>query len=233
MDLLHELALDVHDDDDAAGGLEQWHRSIVPDRQAKLPVVRAPLAATVFLALAGAATATGASATVPRVVDLDGSAVADLAPGGARAVVLLFLRADCPLSNRYAPEIVALQERYRDRHVAIWLVYPDPEATPASIRAHLAEHALALSGLRPLRDPHHDLAALAKVRVTPEAALLSPEGTLAYHGRIDDRYATLGRPRPAATRRDLEEAIDALLAGRPVATAETAAVGCAIADLAP
>lgn len=166
------------------------------------------------------------------VEDLDGRPVESLLPAGAPAAVLLFLRADCPISNRYAPEVAALATRFRERHVAFWLVYPDPETTPAAIRTHLAEHALDAPELHAVRDPHHGLVALAKARVTPEAALLRDDGTLAYHGRIDDRYATLGRPRPAATRHDLAVALEELLAGRSVTTAESPAVGCALADIA-
>jgi hypothetical protein len=40
--------------------------------------------------------------------------------------VLVFVRTDCPISNRYAPELRRLQDRFAPRGMAFWLVYPDP-----------------------------------------------------------------------------------------------------------
>jgi hypothetical protein len=67
------------------------------------------------------------------------------------------------------------------------------------------------------------------VTVTPEAAVYAA-GRIVYHGRIDDRYVELGLERPAATVHDLDEALGAVLAGRPIARSATPAVGCYIAD---
>jgi hypothetical protein len=54
---------------------------------------------------------------------------------------------------------------------------------------------------------------------------------LLYRGRIDDRYVDLGRERPQPTSHDLESALIALIAGKPVAVRETRAIGCILADL--
>ena len=67
--------------------------------------------------------------------------------------------------------------------------------------------------------------------MTPEAAIYVG-GKLMYRGRIDNRYVELGVERPAATQRDLADALAALLAGKPVVAATTQAVGCYIADFA-
>src|SRR5207253_6648887 len=65
------------------------------------------------------------------------------------------------------------------------------------------------------------------VRRTPEVVVLDGERRLRYRGRIDDRYR-LGGTRPAPTRRDLKEALDAVLAGREVTVTETEVDGCPI-----
>jgi len=70
--------------------------------------------------------------------------------------------------------------------------------------------------------------------VTPEAAVFVPGGPrarLVYRGRIDDRYVAFGRVRAAPTTHDLEDAVAATLAGRPVPHDVTPAVGCFIPDL--
>ena len=68
------------------------------------------------------------------------------------------------------------------------------------------------------------------VTITPEVAVLTLDGQMAYRGRIDDTYPGLGQKRNAPLRRDLREALDAILAGKPVAVPRTEAVGCFIPD---
>ena len=81
-----------------------------------------------------------------------------------------------------------------------------------------------------LIDRRHELIRQVGPRpVTPEAVVVAPDGTLAYRGRIDDLYAALGKRRYEATTHDLRDALDAVLAGKPVANPREPAVGCAIA----
>jgi hypothetical protein len=60
--------------------------------------------------------------------------------------------------------------------------------------------------------------------------LVDRAGTIRYRGRIDNGYAELGKPRQHVTSHDLRASLEALLAGRPVPTPETEALGCYIAD---
>jgi hypothetical protein len=72
------------------------------------------------------------------------------------------------------------------------------------------------------------------VTITPEAAVyISGAGTprLVYRGRIDDRFVDFGLARPQPSKHDLQEVLDALVAGRAVTPHTTPAVGCVIADL--
>ena len=75
---------------------------------------------------------------------------------------------------------------------------------------------------------------LAHATVTPEAAVFVVEGkTLreVYQGRVDDRYISLGQERPQAQHHDLELAITAALAGKPVPHPQGPPVGCSIVFL--
>ena len=144
----------------------------------------------------------------------------------AAASVLLFLRTDCPISNRYGPEIGRIHAEFRPRGVRFWMVYPDPGDDPARVRSHVEEYALPG---RVLLDPEHALVARCGVGTTPEAAVLDAAGVCAYRGRIDDRYVDYGRARFHVTRRDLCAAIESVLAGKPVEHPHLPAVGCPIA----
>lgn len=176
----------------------------------------------------------GARASAPAgrlsIETLDGDRVDPLQlPAGVKAAVYVFVSVDCPVSNRYAPEISRLNQTYGARGVRFTLVYPNPaEASPA-IREHLHAYAYSLDARR---DPSHALVKAAGIAITPEVAVYTPGGALAYRGRIDDRYVNLGVERPAATRHDLADALADVLAGKPVRTPRTQAVGCYVADFA-
>jgi hypothetical protein len=146
----------------------------------------------------------------------------------ARARIFLFARTDCPIINRYAPELQRLFKEFGGRGAEFWLVYPDPAATSQSIRDHLAQYSFPGTALR---DPHHQLVKLGRATIAPEAAVFDGAGHLLYHGRIDDQWLNPGKARPAAQTHDLEDAISAVLAGRSPAQPETHAVGCWLADV--
>jgi hypothetical protein len=77
-------------------------------------------------------------------------------------------------------------------------------------------------------DPKQVLIKLANATVTPQAAVLTPEGKVLYLGRIDNRVEDFGKMRYQATHADLREALDAVLAGKPVPQPTTKSIGCAI-----
>ena len=181
----------------------------------------------IFPVLIGFCAVAIAAAAAKGPVDLAGK-VADPFALSARARVFLFVRTDCPITNRYAPELQRLSKEFATQKVDFWMVYPDTSQTPAAIQEHMKEYGFPGT---PLRDPEHELVKRAHATVAPEAAVFDGAGNLKYHGRIDDRYVEIGTARRTAQTHDLENAISAVLAGRPVAQAETRAVGCALADI--
>jgi hypothetical protein len=186
-----------------------------------------PAIAYAVLAATTALTSAGREQESIRLLDLDSRTVDPFDRHGSHSVVFIFARVDCPVSNRYAPELARLYRSFAPRGVEFTLIYPGNQP-PDTIRRHLREYGYAFAALR---DPEFAFVDRAGATVTPEAAVFDTRGTLRYLGRIDDRYISAGRMRRAATSHDLEEAIDAILAGKPVPTAQTPAVGCLIADL--
>lgn len=140
--------------------------------------------------------------------------------------MLVFVRTDCPISNRYAPAIQRISAKYEGK-TSFWLVYPDKSESADKIRQHEEEYKYKLPALR---DPHLGLVKLAQAVVTPEVAVFDASRHLVYHGRIDDLYQDLGRARRAATTHELEDAIQAALDGH-APPASTPGVGCFISDL--
>ena len=137
------------------------------------------------------------------------------------------MRTDCPISNRYAPVIAALHERYAARGIQFKLIYAEPGVTAASIAKHRTEFSLPDVAVA---DPDFAYADRAGASVTPEAAVFA-HGILVYLGRIDDRQASLVRARPAPTRSDLENVLGAVAAGKIPPFRKTRAIGCVIERL--
>ncbi|BDI28281.1 hypothetical protein CCAX7_003320 [Capsulimonas corticalis] len=159
-----------------------------------------------------------------RATGLDGKA--RLLPlRASRATVLVFLLSDCPVCNRYAPEIQRLEADYRRQGVDIDVVYEDSDLTRTQALRHAKAYGLTC-GL--LYDPAHMLARQAGAGSVPEAVVLSSDGAALYHGRIDDRFQHFGMANPAPAHRDLRSALDSVLTGAPVAVTQTPVVGCVI-----
>ncbi len=169
------------------------------------------------------------AANKPLGFDLKGLPITSLAAPGTQAVVLFFAATDCPICNRYIPEMQRLESRYAARHVVVWYVYPNPGETNASVRQHEADYG---AETHVLFDRDHVLMKFTHAAITPEAAVLVPEASgampfrVVYHGRIDNRYIQLGEQRPKPTEFDLERAVDDVLAHRPVEGSDGPPVGC-------
>jgi hypothetical protein len=188
----------------------------------------ASLLAALLTAVALTLPAVAAPVAAPRVLDLDNRLVDPFqVPAGTKAIVLLYVSVECPISNRYAPEIRRLHDTFASRGLVWRIVYPNPAESPAAIRAHLKDYSLPAAALR---DPKQELAKFSGATITPEAAVYDAQGKRHYLGRIDDRYVNLGLQRPAATEHDLQDALTDMLAGRAVRHATAPAVGCYIAD---
>jgi thiol-disulfide isomerase/thioredoxin len=161
------------------------------------------------------------------VVDLRGSAAEELAKARGKVLVLVFVRTDCPVSNRYAPLIQKLSKQYGE-NASFRLVFPDKSESPEKIRNFLQEYKYELSAIR---DVDHALVKATQAKVTPEAAVFDAHGTLAYHGRIDNLYERIGQARRAATTHELADAIEAARQGKNPAVPSADGVGCFIADM--
>lgn len=147
-----------------------------------------------------------------------------------KARVLIFTTIECPISNRYAPEIARLHDEFERQGITFSLVFANPADTQEAIDAHVKRFGYRMPSVR---DPQHVLVKKTGVTIAPEAAVLDANGRVLYRGRIDDRYVSFGVDRPAPTRRDLRDALLHIVAGQPVRVSQTQAIGCALSDFIP
>jgi peroxiredoxin len=142
---------------------------------------------------------------------------------GKKAVLVFFIAAECPVSNFYSPDFTRIANEYAEKGIVTYGVHCDEDLSGAAAASHAKEYGLKFPVLL---DPKLKLAAAVGARTTPEAFLLSPDGSVLYHGRIDDRFAVNGKRRDEPSKHELEDALRAVVAGKKPAVAESKPYGC-------
>ncbi len=140
------------------------------------------------------------------------------------AVVVVFTCNHCPTAIDYEDRLIALQEAYADKGVQLVAINPnETDGHPTDSFEHMVERAQEKGFNFPyLRDETQDVARAYGAKRTPHVFLLDGDRKVVYEGRIDDNPGT-----PSAVgRHDLREAIDEMLAGKPVTVTSTQSIGC-------
>ncbi|MCI0680834.1 MAG: redoxin domain-containing protein [Gemmataceae bacterium] len=142
-----------------------------------------------------------------------------------KAIVIVFLSFECPVSNGYSPLLVDMAKEYGKHGVSFIGLTVNEDETPAQVAKHAREFALSFPVYKDekLRAAH----ALA-ADFTPEAFVLDGDYRLRYRGRIDDSYAARLKKHQEVKTHDLRQVVGELLSGRPVSRPATQAIGCAI-----
>jgi len=146
----------------------------------------------------------------------------------AKAVVVVFLGTQCPINNAYLPRLAELHKTYSEKGVRFLAVNSNRHDDAARVAAHAKEHKVPFPVLK---DDGHRVADQFRAERTPEAFVLDPAGTVVYRGRIDDQFGYNHRADEPRTT-DLANALDDVLAGKPVRLATTPVEGCFIARTA-
>ena len=142
------------------------------------------------------------------------------------ALVIIWSCNHCPYVVAYEERMVQIQGDYADQGVRLVAINSNDERRyPEDGLDHMVQRARSKGFNFPyLRDETQEVAAAYGPSVTPEVFLFDAERRLVYRGRIDDNP---DNPR-AVKKRDLRDALDQLLAGKPIVTAQTNAVGCSV-----
>lgn len=146
---------------------------------------------------------------------------------GRKVAAVIFWCNHCPYVQAWEDRVLELQRRYRPSgNVEFVLVNSnDPEGYPEDSFESMQRRAREKGYPCPyLFDGTQEVALAYGATRTPEVFLFDGDLVLRYHGRPDDNYED-----PAAVRHPyLRDAIEAVLAGRAPAVAETQPVGCSI-----
>jgi peroxiredoxin len=145
--------------------------------------------------------------------------------GDASAVVLITQADDCPVSRNTSSAVKALQDEYSAKGVEIFML----NSTPSDKREAIIAEAKAYGYNLPiLMDTNQLVGEQLGVTRTAEAIVIDPKTwKILYRGPIDDRV-TYERQKAAADHTWAKDALDSMLAGKPVAVARVEPVGCLI-----
>ena len=157
-----------------------------------------------------------------------------LAAYRGRWVVLEWVNHECPYTRKHyaardggAGNTQAMQLDYADS--VVWLsVVSSAPGKQGFTTAEQADRLTREKGAAPsavVRDTAGTLGRLYAARTTPQYAIIDPQGVLRYAGAIDDRPTPRVGDIAEATNY-VRAALDAGLAGKPIAVAQTQPYGC-------
>jgi len=154
-------------------------------------------------------------------VDLSGYKVT-VPWNGAKATIIALSSTTCPLCQKYGPTLAALEDSYSKKGVKF--VFVNPSTTESAGEMSQLIKQLGLNGPY-VHDPKGTWTQKLGAKTTTETFVLDKNGKLLYRGAVDDQYA-IGAALPKPKNRYLANALDAVLAGKPVKVSATSAPGC-------
>ena len=139
---------------------------------------------------------------------------------GKNGAVLIFMAVQCPVSNAYNERMEKLAQDYKARGINVIGINANSVDSADAVKAHAAEHKFTFTILK---DPGNKIADRLGASVTPESYFIDASNKLLYRGRIDNSKNAEG-----VTSSELRDAIEATLAGKPIAKTTANAFGCSI-----
>lgn len=152
-----------------------------------------------------------------------------LADHRGRVLAIVFTGTVCPIGELYLPRLNAMSKRYENRGADFLAINSNASESTEEVVEHARQNALLFPVLK---DPENHVADLLLAERTCEALVIDGSGRLRYRGAIDDQYAQ-GSRRDQPANNYLEQALDAVLAGKPVSPEMTQVVGCPIERTRP
>ncbi len=164
-----------------------------------------------------------------RLKNVDGKMVALSDYATAKGAIVIFDCNTCPYSRAYNDRIIALNKKYLEKGFPVITINPnDPQMSPGDSYEEMVSQAKRKKYDFPyLVDESQAVTRSFGATNTPHVFVLQKQGSdfkVAYIGTIDNN----SRDASSATKKYVEDAVDALLTGKDVPTQNTKAIGCSI-----
>ena len=162
--------------------------------------------------------------------DINGKTV-KLSDYKGKIVVIESYNSDCPFcNNQYKTDAMQTLQKDLTAKGVVWLlvnsVNPNNPShrTPEQAKAEIAKKGIDVNAW--IDDSSGAIGRLYDMKTTPDMYVINQEGTLVYEGAIDNKPDPTHNPNKA--RNYVKEAVDALLAGKPVEVSQTKPYGCSV-----
>jgi peroxiredoxin len=164
-----------------------------------------------------------------KLKNVDGKMVALSDYTTAKGAIVIFDCNTCPYSRAYNDRIIGLNKKYAEKGFPVIAINPnDPQMSPGDSYEEMVSRAKQKKYDFPyLIDESQVVARSFGATNTPHVFVLQKNGSdfkVAYIGTIDNN----SRDASSATKKYVEDAVDALLTGQSVPTQNTKAIGCSI-----
>ena len=167
----------------------------------------------------------GDTATDFKLKNVDGKMVSLANYKDAKGFIVIFDCNTCPYSKAYNDRIIALGKKYAKDFPLIAINANSGEDASGDSFEDMVKYAKKHGYEFPyLVDETQEIAKIYGATNTPHVFVLNRTLKVAYIGTIDDN----ARNSSAVTKRYVEDAVDALLTGKPITTTKTKAIGCGI-----
>lgn len=169
----------------------------------------------------------GTSAPPFALPDVSGKSVSIADFQSAPALLVMFICNHCPYVKHVRSGLAQLARDYKSKGAAVVAISSnDVKSHPDDSPAKMAVEAKEAGYTFPyLYDESQAVAKSYQAACTPDFFLFDREKRLVYRGQLDDSRPGNGVP---VTGKDLRAALDAVLAGKPVATEQKPSIGCNI-----
>lgn len=138
----------------------------------------------------------------------------------SKAIVIMFVATECPVSNAYNSRMEKIYKEYKDKGITFLGINSNKAESVSDIKSHANKNNLTFPILK---DEKNIIADKFKASFTPEIYVLNSSFEVIYHGRIDD-----SQRENEIKSQDLKQALDEILSGKKVSQPKTKAFGCTI-----
>lgn len=145
---------------------------------------------------------------------------------GKKALVIIFMCNHCPYVKAIIDRLIAIQTDYADKGVQLIGINANdaegyPEDSFDSMKKWVDEAGINFVYLR---DESQETAKTYQAQCTPDIYVFDEAQKLAYHSRLDDNW----QDESAVEKKELRDALDAIVSGQPVAEEQHPSMGCSI-----
>ncbi len=144
-----------------------------------------------------------------------------------KATVIMFICNHCPFVVHVKDELVRLANDYIPKGISFIAISSNdvanyPQDGPEKMKEFAAENKFPFSYLY---DETQDVARAYSAACTPDFSIFDGDSKCVYRGQLDDSRPSNGKP---VTGKDIREALDNILSGKPVSKDQKVSIGCDI-----